>query len=100
MNGYNENANKIEKNFQIYLKPEVKFNEEQKKALKNINNINLQTYKVINLQGVTGSGKTRVYMKLIKKKLEKGFQCLILVPEIILTKDWVNEIKNDFGITP
>ena len=36
-------------------------------------------------------------MKLVKKKLEKGFQCLILVPEIILTKDWVNEIENDFG---
>ena len=39
-------------------------------------------------------------MKLVKKKLEKGFQCLILVPEIILTKEWVNEIENDFGLTP
>ena len=27
-------------------------------------------------------------------------QCLILVPEIILTKDWVTEIRNDFGICP
>ena len=40
--------------------------------------------------GVTGSGKTRVYMKIVQKKLETGMQCLILVPEIILTKDWVN----------
>ena len=39
-------------------------------------------------------------MTLVKNKLKKGFQCLILVPEIILTKEWVNEIKNDFGITP
>ena len=39
-------------------------------------------------------------MKILKKKLEKGLQCLILVPEIILTKDWLTEIENDFGISP
>ena len=39
-------------------------------------------------------------MQLVKKKWKKGFQCLILVPEIILTSEWVNEIENDFGITP
>ena len=78
----------------------MKINYEQNRALKKINKLNLDIFNVINLQGVTGSGKTRVYMKLVKKKLEKGFQCLILVPEIILTKEWVNEIENDFGLTP
>ena len=100
MNGYSENVKKIDDKFEIFFRPQVKFNEEQKKELKKINNINLETYKVINLHGVTGSGKTRVYMTLVKNKLKRGFQCLILVPEIILTKDWVNEIENDFGITP
>ena len=35
----------------------------------------------------------------IQEKLKKNFQCLILVPEIILTKEWVNEIFFDFGIS-
>ena len=100
MSGYDENVKQIGNKFNIFSKPQIKINDEQKKALKQIKKINLANYNVINLQGVTGSGKTRVYMHLVKKKLEKGFQCLILVPEIILTKEWVNEIKNDFGITP
>ena len=54
---------------------------------------------MISLYGVTGSGKTRVYMNIVKEKLKKNFQCLILVPEIILTKEWVNEIFTDFGIS-
>ena len=58
----------------------------------------MEVFKVINLQGVTGSGKTRVYMDIGKKKLKKGFQCLILVPEIILTKEWVNQIESDLEL--
>ena len=91
---------KIQKSFKILDKCEPKINDEQNKALKEISKINLKGFKVINFQGVTGSGKTRVYMKILKKKLEKGLQCLILVPEIILTKDWLTEIENDFGISP
>ena len=100
MSGFDEKIKKIDQKFKILDKPKTKINDEQNKALTKIKNINLECYNAINLQGVTGSGKTRVYMKLVKKKLEEGFQCLILVPEIILTKDWVNEIENDFGIKP
>ena len=100
MSGFDEKIKKIDQKFKILDKPKTKINDEQNKALRKIKNINLECYNAINLQGVTGSGKTRVYMKLVKKKLEEGFQCLILVPEIILTKDWVNEIENDFGIKP
>jgi len=100
MSGFDEKIKKIDQKFKILDKPKTKINDEQNNALRKIKNINLECYNAINLQGVTGSGKTRVYMKLVKKKLEEGFQCLILVPEIILTKDWVNEIKNDFGIKP
>ena len=100
MSGFNENAKEIENKFQIFEKRKIKFNHEQKKVLEKINKTDLEVFKVINLQGVTGSGKTRVYMELVKTKLKKGFQCLILVPEIILTKEWVNQIESDFGITP
>jgi Primosomal protein N'' (replication factor Y) - superfamily II helicase len=65
---------------------------EQKLALFKINKKNLNSFSVISLYGITGSGKTRVYMNIVKEKLKKNFQCLILVPEIILTKEWVNEI--------
>ncbi len=71
---------------------------EQKLALFKINKKNLNSFSVISLYGITGSGKTRVYMNIVKEKLKKNFQCLILVPEIILTKEWVNEIFTDFGI--
>ena len=37
------------------------------------------------LDGVTGSGKTEVYMQVMSKVLEAGKQCLLLVPEIGLT---------------
>ena len=39
-------------------------------------------------------------MSLVKEKLLNGFQCLILVPEIILTSEWVKEIEKDFNISP
>ena len=100
MSGYVANVEKFKENFKILDKPNAKINLEQSRALKEINNIILKGFKVINFHGVTGSGKTRVYMKIVKKKLETGMQCLILVPEIILTKDWVDEIRNDFGISP
>ena len=58
----------------------------------------LSKFKAFTLSGITGSGKTRIYMYLVKEKLIKKFQCLIMVPEIILTKEWVREISEDFGI--
>ena len=73
MSGFEESAKKIQKSFKILDKCEPKINDEQNKALKEISKINLKGFKVINFQGVTGSGKTRVYMKILKKKLEKRF---------------------------
>ena len=39
-------------------------------------------------------------MHAVKEKISNGFQCLILVPEIILTSEWVEEIQRDFGLDP
>ncbi|NVD05485.1 primosomal protein N' [Vibrio sp. JPW-9-11-11] len=50
------------------------------------------------LEGVTGSGKTEVYLNLIKPVLEKGAQALVLVPEIGLTPQTINRFKKRFNV--
>ena len=48
------------------------------------------------LQGVTGSGKTEVYMQAMQSHLTKGRQCLVLVPEIGLTPQTLNRFTERF----
>lgn len=50
------------------------------------------------LQGVTGSGKTEVYLAIIRKVLEKGRQALIMLPEIALTSQLAARIEKYFGL--
>lgn len=49
------------------------------------------------LEGVTGSGKTQVYMKLIQKVIEEGKQAIVLIPEIALTYQTVQRFCGRFG---
>ncbi len=49
------------------------------------------------IQGVTGSGKTEVYMELIARALEQGKQAIVLIPEIALTFQTVMRFHNRFG---
>ena len=49
------------------------------------------------LYGVTGSGKTQVYLKLIHHALEQGKSALVLVPEIALTPQLMNLFRSHFG---
>ena len=49
------------------------------------------------LQGITGSGKTEVYMRAIEKSLQIGRSCLYVVPEISLTVQVVAQLKLRFG---
>ncbi|MDB5272755.1 MAG: primosomal protein [Chitinophagaceae bacterium] len=56
-----------------------------------------ETKPTVLLQGVTGSGKTEIYIHLIKKELEKGKQALLLVPEIALTTQLMNRLAKFFG---
>jgi primosomal protein N' (replication factor Y) len=51
------------------------------------------------LHGITGSGKTEIYINLIKKALESGTQVLYLLPEIALTTQIVQRLKKVFGTT-
>jgi primosomal protein N' (replication factor Y) len=52
---------------------------------------------VVLLHGVTASGKTQVYIKLIERAIEKGGQVLFLLPEIALTTQIVQRIQRYFG---
>ena len=74
-------------------------NAEQKKSLTFIRNIG-SNYNVAVLEGVTGSGKTLVYFKRIKDFVDKGFQSLILLPEIALTNQFSRRFKEFFGSDP
>ena len=49
------------------------------------------------LHGVTSSGKTEIYIKLIQEALNKGKQVLYLLPEIALTEQIINRLKKYFG---
>ncbi len=55
--------------------------------------------KVVLLFGVTGSGKTEVYLQAIDHVLKKGQGCIVLVPEISLTPQTVDRFRSRFGDT-
>jgi len=52
------------------------------------------------LKGVTGSGKTEVYLEAVAECLRKGRQALVLLPEIALTSEFLTRVEKRFGAKP
>ena len=52
------------------------------------------------LKGITGSGKTEVYLEAVAECLRQGRQALVLLPEISLTADFINRVEARFGARP
>jgi primosomal protein N' (replication factor Y) len=71
-------------------------NEYQEKALNQINEQFLNK-DVVLLKGVTSSGKTHVYVRLIEQTLNQGKQVLYLLPEIAITSQIIHRIRKYFG---
>lgn len=57
-------------------------------------------FSAVLLQGVTGSGKTEVYLEAVAECLARGRQALILLPEIALTADFLARVEARFGNRP
>ena len=102
------NQNVVEKSyskkeFEIFKIKKIKnnflLNLEQKKSLKFIRSVGTN-YNVTVLEGITGSGKTLVYFERIKDIINKGFQVLIMLPEIALTNQFSRRFKEYFGAEP
>ena len=77
----------------------IKLTNNQRKSFEQINDSN-KKFNVHVLQGTTGSGKTFVYFQALKKILEKGFQGLILLPEIGLTTQFEKKFVEFFKFKP
>ena len=101
------NKDVVEKDFnKEFVKFKVKksknkflLNAEQKKSLTFMKNIG-NNYNVTVLEGVAGSGKTLVYFERVKDLINKGFQALILLPEIALTNQFSRRFQEFFGAKP
>jgi len=80
------------------IPPKIILTDKQKEAAENIiENLDKDEFRTFLLFGITGSGKTEVYIKVIRHCLENNKTALMLVPEISLTPQMVERFYNAFG---
>ncbi len=78
--------------------PEIVLNEEQQRAFEEIlGRVQAAKPSVTLLHGVTGSGKTQVYLRLVQETLALGTTAMVLVPEIVLTPQMMRKFSSYFG---
>ena len=74
----------------------IELNAQQSNAIQSVNE-QLNSFNVFLLEGVTGSGKTEVYLNILSSVLSIGKQALVLVPEISLTPQTIARFKQRFN---
>ena len=85
------------KNMEFKAFPKLKLNAEQEKIINKISDyIDRQEANTFLIHGITGSGKTEIYLQLMEKILKKGKQGIILVPEIALTPQTLERFVGRF----
>lgn len=89
-------VSRFEEDLDFVEAPTPVLSESQEKAFSEIMQ-SFQTKDTTLLHGITGSGKTEVYIKLIEQVLESGSQVLYLLPEIALTTQIVVRLRKVFG---
>ncbi|MDO4813954.1 MAG: primosomal protein N' [Gemella sp.] len=83
---------------EAYYKNNTELNKEQNEVYEKIKfALDSNKYKDYLLHGITGSGKTEVYIKLVKDCIDKGKEAIVLIPEIILTPQVEMKFRNVFG---
>ncbi|MDR2268361.1 MAG: primosomal protein N' [Holosporaceae bacterium] len=82
---------------EIFRFRDIELNDDQRAAYENLRDNGSRPFL---LHGVTGSGKTEIYLAAARKILQANRQVLILFPEIALTNQIVQRIRHYFGITP
>ena len=94
----------LEPNMNLYTVPPIKkninFTDEQKYVLKNLKTSQaLNKFAPFLLHGVTSSGKTEIYIDIVRYNLQSGKSAIILLPEIVLTPQIAGRFRAEFGDT-
>jgi len=95
---YREQLREPQWGMDVDFTQEFSLNQEQREVVEKLEeSFNEEKYHPFLLYGVTGSGKTQIYIEIIKKVLERNKTALVLVPEISLTPQIIFRFKSVFG---
>ncbi|MDP4038949.1 MAG: primosomal protein N' [bacterium] len=78
----------------VLIAPQIKLNPEQASAIKTIKASHDRAFL---LHGITGSGKTEIYIRLIKEVINRSRSAIVLIPEISLTAQTVERFRSHFA---
>ncbi len=93
---YEKEVSRLKDYCQLSNPQNIVFSEAQRLAFDALN-ASLEKFPCVLFHGVTGSGKTEIYIQLIQKTIDEGKQVLYLLPEIALTTQIINRLRKYFG---